>query len=74
VGKGGIVKDPAIHRQVLEDLTGWFADNGLAPAGLMRSPIEGSAGNVEFLVWLLPGQPAPFDVPAAIDALTGAAL
>jgi 23S rRNA (cytidine1920-2'-O)/16S rRNA (cytidine1409-2'-O)-methyltransferase len=42
VGKGGIVKDAEVHRQVLLDLTGWFAAEGLSPAGLIRSPIEGS--------------------------------
>ena len=56
VGKGGIVKDPAVHRQVLADLLGWATANGLAPAGLMPSPIKGAEGNVEFLVWL--GGPA----------------
>ncbi len=70
VGKGGIVREPAIHRQVLAELATWFADNGLTPAGLIRSPIEGSEGNVEFLVWLQPGQPATFDVHAAIAAVT----
>jgi 23S rRNA (cytidine1920-2'-O)/16S rRNA (cytidine1409-2'-O)-methyltransferase len=69
VGKGGIVKDPAVHRQVLEDLISWCTDNGLTPAGLMRSPIEGSEGNVEFLVWLQPGRPSQFDAPAAIASL-----
>lgn len=55
VGKGGIVKEPAVHRQVLEDVLGWAAANGLTPAGLIRSPIAGAEGNVEFLVWLRPG-------------------
>ena len=55
VGKGGIVKDTAVHRQVLEDLLAWSARHGLAPIGLMRSPVTGSDGNVEFLVWLRPG-------------------
>lgn len=72
VGKGGIVRDAAIHRQVLEELLDWFAENGFAPAGLMRSPIEGSEGNVEFLVWLRPGQVAAFDAAAAIAAVTTA--
>jgi 23S rRNA (cytidine1920-2'-O)/16S rRNA (cytidine1409-2'-O)-methyltransferase len=69
VGKGGIVKDPAVHHQVLEDLISWCTDNGLTPAGLMRSPIEGSEGNVEFLVWLQPGRRSQFDAPAAIASL-----
>ena len=68
VGKGGIVKDPLVHRQVLVDLLDWALANGLGPAGLMPSPIKGAEGNVEFLVWLRPGQDAPFDAAAAIEA------
>lgn len=52
VGKGGIVKDTAVHRQVLLDVLTWAQENGLKVAGLTRSSIEGADGNVEFLVWL----------------------
>lgn len=55
VGKGGIVRDPAVHRRVLHDVLNWCHDNELLAKDLIRSPIEGSAGNVEFLVWLQPG-------------------
>lgn len=55
VGKGGIVKDPAVHQQVLLDILRWAQANGLASPGLMASPITGSGGNVEFLLWLQPG-------------------
>ena len=66
VGKGGIVRDPAVHRQVLEDIVQWAAAQGLNPAGLTRSPIEGTEGNVEFLLWLRPGQETAFAAEAAI--------
>lgn len=66
VGKGGIVKDPAVHRQVLEDVLDWAAANALPAAGLIRSPIKGAEGNVEFLAWLRPGHAPGFDTPAAI--------
>lgn len=56
VGKGGIVKDKAIHRQVLHDLLTWAAERELTPQGLIRSPLAGAAGNVEFLAWLQPGK------------------
>lgn len=72
VGKGGIVKDPAVHRQVLTDLLSWAAANGLPPAGLLRSPIKGAEGNVEFLVWLRPGATPDFATPAAIDTVLSA--
>jgi 23S rRNA (cytidine1920-2'-O)/16S rRNA (cytidine1409-2'-O)-methyltransferase len=55
VGKGGIVKDAAVHRQVLHDVLGWAEANDLPPGGLIRSPIEGAEGNTEFLAWLRPG-------------------
>ena len=69
VGKGGIVKDPAVHRQVLQDLLGWAEANGLAAAGLIRSPIRGAEGNREFLAWLRPGAAPAFHLAAAIDAV-----
>jgi 23S rRNA (cytidine1920-2'-O)/16S rRNA (cytidine1409-2'-O)-methyltransferase len=52
VGKGGIVKDPAVHRQVLTELLAWAMEHGLYSQGLTRSAIQGADGNVEFLVWL----------------------
>ncbi len=55
VGKGGVVRDPAVHRAVLEDLLSWAEAEQLGPQGLIRSPIKGPAGNIEFLVWLRPG-------------------
>jgi 23S rRNA (cytidine1920-2'-O)/16S rRNA (cytidine1409-2'-O)-methyltransferase len=56
VGKGGVVRDPTVHRAVLERLLGWAAEQGMAAQGLVRSPITGPAGNVEFLVhWILGG-------------------
>lgn len=51
VGRGGVVRDPAAHRQVLEDVTAALAALGLALRGLMVSPLRGPAGNVEFLGW-----------------------
>jgi len=55
VGKGGIVRDPQVHRQVLTGILNWSAANGLTSRALMRSTIQGTDGNVEFLVWLKPG-------------------
>jgi len=51
VGKGGVVRDPAVHRQVLEGVTESLAELGLGLRGLMVSPLQGPAGNVEFLGW-----------------------
>ena len=55
VGKGGIVRDPAVHRRVLREIVAFAAGIGLSPAGLIPSPITGAKGNVEFLLWLRNG-------------------
>ena len=68
VGKGGVVRDPAVHAQVLQDILTFGAANGLNPAGLTRSPITGPAGNVEFLVLFHPGRPT-IEFKGVIDAL-----
>lgn len=51
VGKGGVVRDPAVHRQVLADVVEAMDGVGLGLRGLMVSPLIGPAGNVEFLGW-----------------------
>ncbi|MEM6530869.1 MAG: TlyA family RNA methyltransferase [Chloroflexota bacterium] len=52
VGKGGIVRDPAVHRQVLETVLGFAESIDLHTHNLTTSPIRGSDGNKEFLVLL----------------------
>lgn len=49
VGKGGVVRDPKVHRQVLAGAVHAAADSGLETLGLVASPLRGPAGNVEFL-------------------------
>jgi 23S rRNA (cytidine1920-2'-O)/16S rRNA (cytidine1409-2'-O)-methyltransferase len=71
VGKGGIVRDPTIHRQVLAEILNWSIDNELTPIGLIRSPISGSDGNVEFFVWLQMGQEMNLNLSETIQEVTG---
>ncbi len=52
VGKGGVVRDAAIHRRVLEQVAAYADANGFAVSGITTSPIVGPAGNVEFLMKL----------------------
>lgn len=49
VGKGGIVRDPATHKEVLERILGIALDCGFYLHGLTFSPIKGMEGNIEFL-------------------------
>jgi 23S rRNA (cytidine1920-2'-O)/16S rRNA (cytidine1409-2'-O)-methyltransferase len=51
VGKGGIVRDPALHLEVCERIERWFAARpGWRVLGVTESPITGPDGNVEFLI------------------------
>ena len=52
VGKGGVVRDPSVHRQVLEKAIHDATENDLVAVGLTVSPITGPAGNHEFLLHL----------------------
>lgn len=52
VGKGGVVRDPEVHRLVLERVLNWATQHGLVIGGCTPSPILGPAGNREFLVLL----------------------
>ena len=52
VGRGGIVRDPQIHAQVIEKITRAAATLGLERRGLIQSPIQGTEGNTEFLIHL----------------------
>ena len=50
VGKGGVVRDPAVHERVCRAAADWFAGQGWQVAGWTPSPITGPEGNVEFLL------------------------
>lgn len=52
VGKGGLVKEPQVHKEVLLDLCRFFEKEGLVIKGLTYSPITGAEGNIEFFVYL----------------------
>jgi 23S rRNA (cytidine1920-2'-O)/16S rRNA (cytidine1409-2'-O)-methyltransferase len=70
VGKGGVVRDPSVHRRVLQQVIVAANDSGLAPQSLIRSPLRGPKGNVEFLLWArLGAQPKALadDIERAIE-------
>ncbi|MGQ9493177.1 MAG: TlyA family RNA methyltransferase [Anaerolineae bacterium] len=56
VGKGGVVKDPAVHQAVLHDILSWAVQKGLQVRGAIASPLRGPAGNIEFLAHFVPRQ------------------
>jgi len=52
VGKNGIIKDPAVHKSVIEKVIGYAHENGLFVKALSFSPVTGAKGNIEFLAYL----------------------
>ncbi len=52
VGRGGVVKDPAVHARVIGRCVAWAVDQGLRVRNLCASPILGDAGNREFFLLL----------------------
>lgn len=52
VGKKGIVRDRAVHKEVIQAVIGYGKQSGLYPEGLTFSPITGTTGNIEFLMCL----------------------
>lgn len=56
VGKGGVVRDAAVHESVLRDLAAWAEAKRFGVTAVTTSPVRGPAGNVEFLVLIAPGE------------------
>jgi 23S rRNA (cytidine1920-2'-O)/16S rRNA (cytidine1409-2'-O)-methyltransferase len=54
IGKGGVVRDAALHDQVIADLASFFCAKGFAVKPAIESPLRGPKGNREFLVFLQP--------------------
>ena len=55
VGKGGVVRDPAVHERVCTEVADWLEGKGWQVLGVTRSPITGPEGNVEFLIGAVRG-------------------
>jgi 23S rRNA (cytidine1920-2'-O)/16S rRNA (cytidine1409-2'-O)-methyltransferase len=50
VGKGGVVRDSAVHERVCREVEAWLMEKGWIVQGITKSPITGPEGNVEFLI------------------------
>lgn len=51
VGKGGVVREEAVHKRVCQEVTAWLENQNWHVKGLTQSPITGPQGNIEFLIW-----------------------
>jgi 23S rRNA (cytidine1920-2'-O)/16S rRNA (cytidine1409-2'-O)-methyltransferase len=58
VGKGGVVRDPAVHQRVCDEVQDWLKAAGWQVIGISQSPITGPEGNVEFLIGAICGNAA----------------
>ena len=61
----GVIRDPLVHQQILQDMLDFSARLGLSTQGLIRSPLLGPKGNTEFLAYFL--TPPTTRPPAQID-------
>jgi len=72
VGKGGVVRDIAVHREVLEIILTWAIEHNLKIGGCTPSPISGAEGNREFLALFATettGMPVEVAVAACLDRI-----
>jgi 23S rRNA (cytidine1920-2'-O)/16S rRNA (cytidine1409-2'-O)-methyltransferase len=58
IGKGGVVRDPAVHARVCAAVADWLTGRGWHVDGIVPSPITGPEGNVEFLIAARKVEPA----------------
>ena len=67
VGKKGVVRDPAVHEEVVRGILEFAPTIGFSVLGLDYSPIRGPEGNIEYICWLKKGQyEAAVPDPAAV--------
>lgn len=74
VGKNGIVRDPDVHKQVIRSVISYGNENGFIPAGLTFSPVKGTKGNIEYLLYLKAGELSPGEKIVNEDMINGAVL
>ena len=70
VGKKGVVRDPAVHLEVLENFLGHARESGFTVVDITFSPIRGPEGNIEYLGYLrkAPWEERVFDLTSLVDA------
>ncbi|SDS11110.1 23S rRNA (cytidine1920-2'-O)/16S rRNA (cytidine1409-2'-O)-methyltransferase [Nocardioides scoriae] len=70
LGKGGVVRDPALRAETVLTVAHEAARRGWGLRAVATSPLPGPSGNVEFFVWLRRGEPA-LDDEQVVDAVVG---
>lgn len=73
VGKKGVVRDSAVHKEVIENVIGYAHQNGFFVKELTFSPIKGPEGNIEFLIVITKNEADDLVDEAAIDLVVGQA-
>ena len=73
VGKKGVVRDSAVHKEVIENVIGYAHQNGFFVKELTFSPIKGPEGNIEFLIVITKNESDDIVDEAAIDLIVGQA-
>lgn len=59
VGTGGVVRDPELRASAVSEVAASAWSLGLGVSGVVASPLPGPSGNVEYVLWLRAGAPAP---------------
>ena len=70
VGKKGVVRDPAVHVDVIKKTLAFAGEAGFAVCGLTFSPVKGPEGNIEYLVWLSRGKEQPEAAEVSAEQVT----
>ena len=70
VGKKGVVREKAVHREVIETVLSFARETGWSVLGLDFSPIRGPEGNIEFICYLKNGafEAPEIDVSSVVEA------
>ena len=69
--RDSVIRDPEVHKAVLTDVLTFARAQGFGVRGLIRSPLLGPKGNVEFLAWLGMGDAGQADIPVLVQRALG---
>ena len=73
VGKKGVVRDKAVHKEVIEKVIGYAESLGFSILNLEYSPIKGPEGNIEYLVYIKKNGEGNMEEAVDIDEVVNAA-